>query len=270
MLPSVPSCDQPESSDDASAALRSSATRRRSCLSCAAERGFSVAPPSSSLATQDLGVDELVAGRYERRRRLLLAEAVDDETGFADARGEPREIAVARNDAETAEPAGVEQIHRVDDQRRIGRVLAGRVAELLDRLDRVRQQRFLPALELRAGPVAVDALDRRGAVLGDLGEQAVDDGGLRVVGVDENGERGGTCGHGVRHVGLGNRSVLLRASIPPSGAMIPPAMRPRFEPSNWFANAPQPRRLSAGALPGRGVSRLQIALIAAMSAGLTR
>ena len=44
------------------------------------------------------------------------------------------------------------------------------------------------ALELLVRPVAVDALDVRRAILGDLREQAFDDGGLRVVRIDQHGE----------------------------------------------------------------------------------
>src|SRR6185312_1409090 len=84
-----------------------------------------------------------------------------------DARGEPGEVAVAGDDAEAVEAPGVEQVHCVDDHRRVGGVLAHGIAELLDRLDRVAQQHLFPAVEVGLGPVAVDALDVRGAVLRD-------------------------------------------------------------------------------------------------------
>jgi hypothetical protein len=96
-------------------------------------------------------------------------------------------------------PVGVEQVHRVDDHRRVGGVLARRVGELLDGLDRLGEQVVLPALQVVAGPVAVRALDVGGAVLGDLGQQRLGDRGLGVVRVDEHGQLDGALigsGHG--------------------------------------------------------------------------
>ena len=49
----------------------------------------------------------------------------------AQALREAREVAVARNETETVEPALVHQVHGVDHQRDIGRVLPRRVAALL-------------------------------------------------------------------------------------------------------------------------------------------
>ena len=54
---------------------------------------------------QVLGVDEAAAGLAEALRRLLLAEAVDVDALFADARGEAREVAVRRDEAEAVETA---------------------------------------------------------------------------------------------------------------------------------------------------------------------
>src|SRR5690348_3151461 len=73
---------------------------------------------------QHVEIDELVARGDERARRLALAEAVDRHALLADPRGKPREVAVARDDAEAVEAAGVEQVHGVDDHRAVGRVLA--------------------------------------------------------------------------------------------------------------------------------------------------
>ncbi|MCY1460121.1 hypothetical protein D9M71_776520 [compost metagenome] len=50
------------------------------------------------------------------------------------------------------------------------------------------EQHLLPAAQLRPCPVAIDALDAGDAVLGDLLEQAFDDRGRRIVGVDEDGQ----------------------------------------------------------------------------------
>src|SRR3546814_16641232 len=100
-------------------------------------------------AGQHFGVDELVAGGAERLGCLALAEAVDDAPGFADARGPPGAVAVAGDAAEPVEALGVEQVHRVDDHRRVGGVLAEGVAELLDGLGRITPNPFLPTLTNR-------------------------------------------------------------------------------------------------------------------------
>src|SRR6266536_1075793 len=67
--------------------------------------------------------------------------------------------------------ARVQQVHRVDDHRRVGGVLAGGVGELLDRLDGLGEQLVFPVFQAGVGPVAVGPFDVRGAVLGDLGQQ---------------------------------------------------------------------------------------------------
>ena len=107
---------------------------------------------------------------------------------LADARGEAGEVAVRGDEAEAVEAAGVQQVHRVDDQRDVGRVLAGGVGELLLRQDGVPGQHLLPAGLLALGEVAVDAAQARLADLGHLLEEAVGDLGRGVVGVDQDGE----------------------------------------------------------------------------------
>src|SRR5690348_9310272 len=129
---------------------------------------------------QVLDIDELVAGRHEWLRSFSFAETVHHQPGFADTPGEAGEVAVAGNDAEAIQAARIKQIHRVDDQRRVGGVLAACVAELLDGLDGLLQQFLLPAFEMGVGPVAVGTLDVRGAVFGDFGEQRRDDRRLRI------------------------------------------------------------------------------------------
>src|SRR5690606_21518819 len=96
--------------------------------------------------------------------------------------------AVGGDDAEAVDQAAVQQVHRVDDQRRVGGVLAGGVGELLDRLDRQALQVLLPAPQVGRGPVAVCTLDRGGAVARNLGEEFGCDRCLRVVGIDQDRE----------------------------------------------------------------------------------
>src|SRR4249919_2351313 len=50
----------------------------------------------------------------------------------------------------------VYQVHRVDDQRTVGGVLAAGVGELLHRIDRMLEQRLLPLRLLVGGEDAVD------------------------------------------------------------------------------------------------------------------
>ena len=76
------------------------------------------------LGQQVLGVDEPAAGLAEALGCLLLAEAVDVGALLAQARGQPREVAVRRDQAEAVEPAAVQQVHGVDHQRDVGGVLA--------------------------------------------------------------------------------------------------------------------------------------------------
>ena len=140
---------------------------------------------AARIAQQELQRGEDIACLAKRRGRLLLAHADDGEAAFADATGQPREVAVARHDAEALHRARVQDVHGVDDHGRVGGVLALRVAELLDGRDGVFQQRVLPFGMERERPVAVDALVGDGAVL----RQLVGDGlyilGRHVVGVDQ-------------------------------------------------------------------------------------
>ena len=59
------------------------------------------------------------------------------------------EVAVAGDEAESVQVAGVEQVHGIDDQCAVGCVLTDRVAELLDWLDRVPKQLRFPRGQAR-------------------------------------------------------------------------------------------------------------------------
>lgn len=82
----------------------------------------------------------------------------------------------------------MEQIHRVDNQRRVCRVFPGRVAELLHRLDSNLVQRVFPTLEVARRPVTLCALDAREAVSRHFRQEFMDDGRLGVIGVDKDSE----------------------------------------------------------------------------------
>lgn len=137
---------------------------------------------------QVLCVDEFVAGGDKGSRSLLFAEPVHRQTGFPDARRQPGEIAVGGDQAKAIDPARVEQIHRVDNQRRVGGILSRGVAELLDRLNRHRVQRLLPAFEIGRGPVAVSPFDRRSPKRRYFSEQFLDDRSLGIISVNQDRE----------------------------------------------------------------------------------
>src|SRR5690606_38018629 len=148
------------------------------------------------VVAQVLDVDELVAGGNEGLGGLAFAESVDRQSLLADARRQAGEVAVAGDDAEAVQVAAVHQVHRVDDQRAVGGVLAGGVVELLDRRDRGGEQSVLPAAQVARGPVAVGAADAGVAVLGDLRQQVRQLGRVAVVGVDQDREAGASvAGH---------------------------------------------------------------------------
>ena len=135
-----------------------------------------------------LDIDEFVARFDERLGGLLLPETEYFPSRFADAARQAGVVAVARHDAESVDRLFVQDVHRVDYQRRIRRVLACRVGVLLDRGDRILEQHAFPCRELRVGEIAVDTLDRRRAVVGDFVEYVLDFPVRDVVGVDQHRE----------------------------------------------------------------------------------
>lgn len=56
---------------------------------------------------------------------------------------------------------------------------------MLDRLNRVFEQAFFPAVQVRLGPIAIDALDASSAIIGDLSQQAGYDLRCGIVAVDQ-------------------------------------------------------------------------------------
>ena len=118
----------------------------------------------AAIAYKQLKRGKDIARLAKRHGSLLLAHADDGQSAFANAPSKPREIAIARNDAETLDRPGIHDVHRVDDHGRIGGIFACGVAELLNGRDRVLKQRILPFGVQRACPVTVDTLVRDGAV----------------------------------------------------------------------------------------------------------
>src|SRR5207237_1760250 len=101
-----------------------------------------------------------------------------------DAGANPGKIAALRHQAESVESPHVKQVHRVDDQGYVGRILSRRIGELLLRYDGVLRQNIGPALGPCIGEVAIDAADARLADLGNLLEQSIRDLCRSIVGVD--------------------------------------------------------------------------------------
>jgi hypothetical protein len=110
---------------------------------------------------------------------------------------ERREIGVAGRDAEGIELLRVEQFHRVDHQRHVGGVLAARIAELLDRADRMFVEPGGPALQPRARPIAISAADVGDTIFGKLRQHRRDLAVRDIVGIDQQSDaavRRGLCG----------------------------------------------------------------------------
>jgi hypothetical protein len=101
---------------------------------------------------------------------------------------EARVVAVAAHDAEAVHRAQVQQVHRVDDQHRVGRVLALGVLELLYRADGCPVQGVLPLVHVRRRPVAVDAFRSHLSILGGLREIQHERAPTGVVSVDQHGD----------------------------------------------------------------------------------
>lgn len=142
---------------------------------------------------QNLEEDELVACRDEGLRRLSLAEAVHDLAGLPKAGCEAGEITVAGYQAETVDIARVQEIHRINDERRVRRILSLRVGELLDGLDGMAVKMGLPPNQVLRGPVTERPLDCGGPKLGDFFKQFLRHRCGGVVRIDENCQSGGIC-----------------------------------------------------------------------------
>src|SRR5690606_25349493 len=96
------------------------------------------------LVEQQGAVEEAVAGGDIGRRRLLLAEAEHFEPVFADAARQRREVAVAGGYADALEALLVKEIHRLDGELHVGRVLAARGWRDVDRRQGIFMEQRLP------------------------------------------------------------------------------------------------------------------------------
>ena len=146
-----------------------------------------------------LRIDEALARLPKTFRRFLLSEAENVHTLFPDASGQSRKVAVGRYEAKPVEPARMQKVHGVDDQRNIGRVFPHGIRKILVRHNRVGRENIGPTLQSRSRKIAIDAPD---AGLSDGGyflEKASSDARGRIVRIDQNSKPTRTVsfeGHG--------------------------------------------------------------------------
>ena len=131
---------------------------------------------------------KLVTGIAERFRRCRLAHAENISAVFAQLDGKRRVVAVARNDSERIKAAGVQQLHRIDGKRDVGRVFAGNIVKLLFGADGQLPDGLDPAFERVLAPVAVGALDNDTATQRERVQHIGDTGRRCVVGIDHNSD----------------------------------------------------------------------------------
>lgn len=99
-----------------------------------------------------------------------------------------REVAVGRHQAHAIELPRVHQVHRVQAQRDVGRVLARGVGEEMHRLDGVVVQHGLEAPHAGPRPIGKRALDDERALTGGAQQDGTDQRVGNVLRVDQHGE----------------------------------------------------------------------------------
>ncbi len=87
----------------------------------------------------------------------------------------------------------MQDVHCVNDHRAVGGVLADGVAELLDGLEGVEVQRVFPRVHAVRRPIPVDAADGDLSVPTRLHQHLREQGRLRVVAVNEDGDLIAEC-----------------------------------------------------------------------------
>ena len=155
------------------------------------------------------GIAELPARGDRHFRRLALSEAEHREPGLAYTLGQHRVVPVAGGYAEVVDPTSVQNIHRVDDKRHVGRVLSRRLTRSLHQPERMHLGFLLPFGQRPPGPIAVDAPDDKRTVLlrktHDLADPLVG----YVVAVDQYGYRRFVFGSYNIRVSCHDSSVLI-------------------------------------------------------------
>lgn len=119
---------------------------------------------------------------------LALAEAEDHESLFSKSHGKAGTVAGVRDQTESVEVSGVEQVHRINGERAVCRVLPSRIGELLNGLNRILLEDFLPCRICLRGEISENALDRGFTESSNFSEQPFDHGCLCIVCIDEYGQ----------------------------------------------------------------------------------
>ena len=107
------------------------------------------------LRSKDLSVGEAGARLDEGFGSVLHTDAHHEETLLADTVCQARVVAVTGHDTEAVHESRVQEVHGVDDERSVSRVLGTGVGELLDGSDGVVVEPLLPDPHLRERPVGV-------------------------------------------------------------------------------------------------------------------
>ena len=108
------------------------------------------------VAVKKIQIFKLVACGNKRLRRLLLSHTQDQHSGFPEPCCQTGEIAVRRNNTISIHISGIQNIHGINDHRRIGCVFSGGIAVLLDRNDGILQKNLFPGGKPCTGPVSID------------------------------------------------------------------------------------------------------------------
>ena len=120
------------------------------------------------LIVEDVQEFERLAGRYQRRGCLLFAHADDGHAGFPKSQYQLRKITVRCHDAETIYISRIENVHGVNDQCGIRRILSMGVVILEYRRDRIFLHIFHPRLHAGYLEISIQPLVGRRAVVAGL------------------------------------------------------------------------------------------------------
>ena len=148
-------------------------------------------------------IEKFRATIHERERGLVPSKPdhrLPIRPQSMDQRGE---VGVGRDQAECVHLSGIENIHRLDQERHVRGIFPFHQIKLLHRLDRVFMQDFLPPRERLVFPVSVGPADVHHAVRCQLGDDKIDFCRWRVVRIDEQGNavlRGSGETHGVKAI----------------------------------------------------------------------
>src|SRR5215510_8169048 len=96
-------------------------------------------------------------------------------------RSKAREVAVGRYQAEAVESPAIEQVHGIDDECDVCRILLGRIGDRMLRQDGKPVEDLDPSFVICAGEVTIDSPHARFPDLGDLFKQAGRDARRGVV-----------------------------------------------------------------------------------------